>query len=113
MKEIKEANKKLDKLVKKIILNKRRKFDGHKLQVRTGDLSTNIKSDIKIIDNNIIADVKVVDYFKWLDGGTKRIKPWALSDAIMDDPDFEELLTPIITEQIEGAIFKSIDRIND
>ena len=110
---INRANKRLYKLMRRIILTKQRDSDGHILRVRTGNLKRNIRPILSIDDNNnIVVDIETMDYFVYLDEGTRFIKPWYLSEAVMDSEEFESIIEDLYYEAMEEIIFSAISKFN-
>ena len=110
---INRANRKLYKLVRRVIRTKQRDSDGHILQVRTGRLSRNIRPVLSINDdNNLIVDMEMMEYYEWLDDGTRRIKPWNLSEEIMDSPEMEEIIEELYFEAFQDLIFTGVSKFN-
>ena len=110
---INKANRKLYALIQRVILTKRRESDGKVLKVRTGRLKRNIRPLLSIDnDNNLIVDMEVMEYYQYLDEGTRRIKPWFLSEEIMDSEEFEEIVEDLYFEGFQDAIFDAVSKFS-
>lgn len=71
----------------------------------TGRLRTRIKPIIKVVDNELFIDVEVMEYYKWLDVGTKKIKtPWFLTAELTSDAIFLKSIEKLTAKGIAFTI---------
>jgi hypothetical protein len=94
------AIKKADKEIKETLQNiidtkiggttvKGRKGPAKKLNQISGNLRNKIKPIIRVQNNELVIDVEVMEYYKYLDVGTDRIKtPWFLTNELVESVGF-------------------------
>lgn len=107
---IRRANKDIKRILVKIIDTKRRSSDGHTIQKRTGNLRKNIKPLIDIEGSELVVDIQVMEYYQYLDEGTRRIKPWFLTEELFDNEEFQTILQNLVAEGIEGSIVDVVSK---
>jgi hypothetical protein len=105
------ANRSAVKLIQDIIKTKRRS-DGHTIQKRTGDLLRNIKPVFKLVNEELYIDISVMEYYKYLDEGTKRIKPWFLTEEIMSDDRMLGIINKLVADAAKAVIIDVVSDIN-
>jgi signal peptidase I len=116
---LKRADKKLKALLLKIVetkkggtTNKGQKSPSRTLKEDTGDLKRSIKNAGDIItvkDGKLFIQIKVVEYFQYLDQGSKRIKtPWFITDEFTNSSKFYEAIEELIQAGIEEEITEII-----
>lgn len=110
-KQLNRANREAVKIIQRIIKTKSRSSDGKRIQKRTGNLLRNIKPIFKVKNNQLVIDVEVMEYYQYLDEGTRRIKPWFLTEEIMEDEEFLEIIEDLATDSLEGAIVDAVSKI--
>ena len=106
------ANRSAVKLIQDIIKTKRRGSDGHTIQKRTGDLLRNIKPIFKLVNEELYIDISVMEYYKYLDEGTKRIKPWFLTEEIMSDDRMLGIINKLVADAAKAVIIDVVSDIN-
>jgi hypothetical protein len=110
--DLRKADREVFKLVQDVIKTKRRDGDGKVLQKRTGNLLSNIKPVFKVKGGELYVDIKVMEYYQYLDEGTKRIQPWFLTEEIMGDPKMGKIIKDLIGEATKRAYVELISDIN-
>lgn len=110
-KKLRRANREAVKIIRRIIKTKKRPSDGKRIQKRTGDLLSNIKPLFKISNKQLVIDVEVMEYYQYLDEGTRRIKPWFLTEEIMEDEEFLEIIEDLAVDGLEGAVVDALSNI--
>ena len=110
--DLNEANRKVYHIIQKVIDTKRRSSDGKRLKRRTGNLRSEIKPFFKLEDKKLVVDVEVMEYYQYLDEGTRRIYPWFLSEEIMDNEEMIELIQNLLKKGVEGAVLGMVSKIN-
>ena len=115
-KAVSDAKKRLKDLIEKILKTHPRstpKKDGGKtLTKRSGNLFREIKPEFKITNSKLVMEVRMMDYYQWLDGGTSKMKGWFFSEEIMDSKDLEDLTEKLMFDTVENKIIDMISDIN-
>ena len=57
-------------------------------------------------------DINVIEYYLYLDEGTKRIEPWFLTDHILNDSEIQQAVLKLEIEGVRGAVIDMISSIN-
>lgn len=102
-KALQRANRQVYGLVKRTILTKKRKSDGKILNVISGDLSTKIKPFFIVKKGELLINIDVMKYYQYLDKGTDRIKPWFLSEEIMESEYMKRIIEDLTSEALNQA----------
>lgn len=110
---LRKADRAVFLLVQEVIKTKRRDSDGHTLQKRTGNLLSNIKPIFKVVGGELYVDIKVMEYYQYLDEGTKRIKPWFLTEEILGHPKMSKVIKDLVGESTKNAYIELISQINN
>ena len=110
--DIDKANRKIEALLLRVIETKRGGKFNKPLNKITGNLRKNIKSIITVSNNKLYVDLEVMEYYQFLDEGTKRItKPWFLTEELTSSEEFEEIIAELITDTIEEVSYKVLSKI--
>jgi hypothetical protein len=110
--ELNKANLKIEKLLLRIIETKRGGKFNKPLNKITGNLRKNIKSLIYESNNKLFIDLEVMEYYQFLDEGTRKItNPWFLTEELTNHEDFEEIVGELLRDSIEEASYKVISKI--
>lgn len=93
----------------------KKKVDGgHFIEDDTGKLRKSIRANrnfIKVDDKgNITIDIKVVDYFKYLDDERRDELNWYLSEAIFEDKNIRNKVKELQAQSSKRTILKMIKR---
>jgi hypothetical protein len=110
--DLRKADREVFLLVQEVIKTKRRDSDGKTLQKRTGNLLSNIKPIFKVVNGDLSVSIKVMEYYQYLDEGTKRIEPWFLTEEIMSHPKMTKIIKNLIGEATKRAYVELISDIN-
>jgi hypothetical protein len=110
--DLRKADREVFLLVQEVIKTKRRDSDGKTLQKRTGNLLSNIKPIFKVVNGDLSVSIKVMEYYQYLDEGTKRIEPWFLTEEIMGHPKMTKIIKNLIGEATKRAYVELISDIN-
>lgn len=110
--DLRKADREVFLLVQEVIKTKRRDSDGKVLKKRTGNLLSNIKPVFKVKAGELYVDIKVMEYYQYLDEGTKRIEPWFLTEEIMGDPKMSKIIKDLVGEATKRAYIELISEIN-
>lgn len=114
-KDISNAKTQLAKLIKRILKTHPRskaKLNGkHVVEKKSGDLFREIQPQFSIKDGKLIMEVRMMEYYKWLDEGTKNIEGWYFSEEIMDSKDIAKLTENLVQGTILGRIDEMISTI--
>jgi hypothetical protein len=116
---LKRADKKLKALLLKIVETKKggtttngQKTPSRVLNEITGDLKRSVKNSGDIItvkNGKLFIQIKVVEYFQYIDQGTKKIKtPWFITDEFTNSSKFYEAIEELIQAGIEEEITEII-----
>ena len=55
--------------------------------------------------------VYMMDYYKYLDEGTKTIEPWFFSEAIMDSAEIGKITEDLVLGAVEGQILDIFSKL--
>lgn len=121
---LKRADEKLKALLLRIVETKRggttkngRRAPSRKLNEISGDLKRSIKNAgdiIKVRDGKLFIEIKVVEYFQYIDQGSKKIKtPWFITKEFTSHKDFTEALQELITAGLQEEVVKIISESNE
>lgn len=113
---IKKADKEIKETLQNIIETKiggttrgGNKAPARKLNQISGDLKNKIKPIIKVQSNELVIDVEVMEYYKYLDVGTDRIKtPWFLTEELVGSPGFIGAIERLTAKGIAFTIEKNL-----
>jgi len=108
--EIRKANSKIKRILVSIIDSKRRSSDGHTIRKRTGNLRRNIKPLIEVDSGELVVDIQVMEYYQYLDVGTRRIQPWFLTEELFENEDFQKVLQDLVGDAIESSIIDVVSK---
>lgn len=111
-KEKSDARRDLQKLIQKVLRKTRRTqatVEGkYTLTKRSGDLFgtlQNIQPEFKLDGDKLVMEVSMMEYYKYLDEGTKNIKPgWFFSEEIMDSKELENLAEALLYSMVDRQI---------
>jgi hypothetical protein len=113
-KNISDAKKKLKELILKVLKTHPRSTptrEGKRtITERSGNLFKEIYPDFKIEKDKLVMEVKMMEYFEWLDGGTSKMDGWFFSEEIMDSKELEQISEDLLFDLVEGKI---LDMISD
>lgn len=110
--ELNRANAKVVALLLKIIETKRGGKFNQPLRKVTGNLRRNIKSVIYESGGKLFIDLEVMEYYKYLDEGTKRItNPWFLTEELTTHDEFSVIVGDLIKEGITEATYNVLSSI--
>jgi hypothetical protein len=71
----------------------------------SGNLLNNINPVVKVINDKLIIDLEVVEYYQWLDTGSSKIKnPWFLTDEFINNIKVVESIERLTKAGIEFTI---------
>lgn len=110
------ARDKIIHLIRKILKETERdtpKKDGsgRRITKRTGNLFKEVKPEITTTSNgNVVIEVKMMNYYQWLDAGTSKMDGWFFSEEIMDSKELEQISEDLLFDLVEGKI---LDMISD
>jgi hypothetical protein len=110
--DLRKADREVFLLVQEVIKTKRRDSDGKILKKRTGNLLSNIKPIFKVVNGDLSVSIKVMEYYQYLDEGTKRIEPWFLTEEIMEHPKMTKIIKELVGEAVKRAYVEVISDIN-
>lgn len=111
-----KAKAELIKLIRKILKEHPRdtpkKDGGRTITKRTGNLFREIDPTFKITDKKIVMEVRMMDYYKWLDAGTSKMEGWFFSEEIMDSQKILDITENLIADGVEERLLDMISDIN-
>jgi hypothetical protein len=110
-KDIKKYEKRIREIIRDTIKKKQRDADGKVLERRTGNLRGRINPTITIDGNDLVLNVEVMEYYKYLDEGTKFIKKWDLTDAFLDSKEFDKIMDDLYNKGIDAGFDVVFDYI--
>lgn len=112
---ISKAKKELKDLIVEILKTHRRssatKEGKYTLTERSGDLFREIQPEFKLDKNKLVMEVRMMEYYEWLDGGTSKMKGWFFSEEIMDSVKLEKLSEDLLYDMVDGKILDIISNI--
>lgn len=114
---IKKCDEELKTLMKLVILSKiggttknGSKGPSRRLEMRTGDLLDSVKPVIKVVNDKLIIDIEVIDYYRWLDVGSSRIKnPWFLTEEFQNNIKVVDSIERLTKAGIEFTISEMLN----
>tara|TARA_R110000851_G_C12952231_1_gene553388 strand:- start:17 stop:352 length:336 start_codon:yes stop_codon:yes gene_type:complete len=99
------ANAKLKALVLKILKTKKGGNKNKTIKADTGKLKRNLDAFVVVKKDGIYVNVDVVDYYKFLDQGSKTIKkPWFLTKEFTESKEFKQIITNLLTKHYVNKI---------
>lgn len=112
--DIRRVERQMIKRVKEIVFSTRRdtpKRNGkYVIERRTGDLDASIRRNTNFIETdkkgNITINLKVMNYFIYLDEGTSKMDGWYLTEAIFDDREIRKLFKDLQEKTFRKAILE-------
>jgi hypothetical protein len=111
-----KARDKMINLIRKILKEHPRdtpkKDGGRTITKRTGNLFKEIKPTIKITDKKLIMEVRMMDYYQWLDAGTSKMDGWFFSEEIMDSKELIDITEELMADSLEERLLDMISDIN-
>lgn len=114
-KDISNAKSDLVKLIRKILETHKRskaKANGKNVvEKKSGNLFREIRPTFSIKDSKLVMQVEMMEYYKYLDEGTKNIEGWFFSEAIMDSKEIDKLTTDLVEGTILGRLDDMISNI--
>jgi hypothetical protein len=114
-KEISNAKRELQKLIENILKTHERSkptTEGKKtLTKRSGNLFNQIKPSFSLSGDKVVMEVQMMEYYKYLDEGTKHIEPWFFSEEIMDSSKLEDITEKLVIGSIEETLTDMISNI--
>jgi hypothetical protein len=113
---IRKADKEIKETLQNIIDTKiggttvgGRKAPSRKLNKISGNLRNNIKPIIVVKNNELFIDVEVMEYYKWLDVGSSKIKnPWFLTEELVGSPGFISAIEVLMAKGIAFTLEKNL-----
>mgnify|MGYP003636841972 CR=1 FL=1 len=97
--DLKKANTKIQKILIKILNTARGGIGGGTITSRSGDLKNTTKSFLILSKDSLKLNIQTVDYYKFLDTGTKKIKkPWFFTDELTSNKQFKEIVADLIRQ---------------
>lgn len=113
---IKKADKEIKEALQNIIDTKiggttreGRKGPARRLDKISGNLRNKIKPIIRVQNNELVIDVEVMEYYKYLDVGTDRIKtPWFLTEEFTSSPGFISAIERLTAKGIAFTLEKNL-----
>lgn len=82
------------------------------LNSSSGDLKRNIKPVIEVKGDELFINIEMVEYYQYLDEGTKRIKkPWFLTDELMNQSEFLDSIAELTRSGIEETIIEVFSKL--
>ena len=113
---VNQAKGDLIKLIKKILQTHPRAtatyLGKRTLTKHTGNLFKEIQPKFKINDKKVIIEVAMMDYYKFLDEGTKWIKPWYFSEEIMNEADLTKISSDLVAFTVVETLTDMVSKIN-
>lgn len=115
--KVNKAKRKLRELILEVLKTHERgkpvKRTGRRTITKdTGNLFKNIKPKFSMDGKELVMEVEMMEYYQWLDAGTKKIEPWFFSEEIMDSQKLIDLSEELLGDTIEETIFDMISSIN-
>jgi len=115
---IKKCDKEIKRILQSIIENKKGGTTkngiigpSRKLREISGDLKRNIKPIIKVVGNELLIDVEVMEYYQYLDLGTDRIKkPWFLTNELTSNKEFLMSIEKLVASGLALTMNKTFNQ---
>jgi hypothetical protein len=112
-----KARDKMINLIRKVLKEHPRRKpkkdgSGTRITPRTGNLFKEIKPEIKIGGDKIGIEVRMMDYYQWLDGGTSKMDGWFFSEEIMNSKEIADISEELIGDALDDVILDMISNIN-
>lgn len=113
--EKKRAEKRIAELIKRILEKTPRSTATYKgkrtITPNSYDLFNNIKPTITLNNSVLNVDVRMMEYYKYLDAGTVHIKPWFFTEEIMDDPELLDIMNDLVFDSVDERLIDMISNI--
>jgi hypothetical protein len=89
----------------------------HEIEKDTGELEAVLKRNRGFIKLNakgtgLNIDIEMINYFFFLDEGTKNMEGWFITDAIFDDPIINKIIKNLLTDGLKRGSIDTIQQIN-
>jgi hypothetical protein len=113
--QVSKAKGQLKKLIEDILKNHKRSKKTYKgvntLTKGTGNLFREIQPNFVVKEGKIVMEVYMMDYYKYLDEGTKTIEPWFFSEEIMDSAEISKITEDLVLGAVEGQILDIFSKL--
>lgn len=110
-KGMKKANKDIFKLVQKVLKKTPRPSDGKRITRRSGNLFSQIRPILKLQNKTLIIDIEVMEYYLYLDEGTKHIDPWLFTAEILESQEMMRIIEDLTLEGLEEVTIEALNNI--
>lgn len=89
-----------------------RKGPEKRLESHTGNLLRNINPVIKVVNGELMIDIQVVDYYRWLDTGSSKIKnPWFLTEEFVNNIEVVESIKRLVAAGVKFTLEENLKMI--
>ena len=117
--DLRKAEKEIVKRVKELVFSTRRntakKNGKYVIEKQTGDLERSITGNKNFIKpdkkGNLSIDLKVMEYYVFLDEGTSKMKGWFLTEAIFEDDEVRKAIKELQVKTTKRAILNVLSDI--
>jgi hypothetical protein len=117
--DLRKLEKEIVKRVKELVFSTRRNTDKkngkYVIEKQTGDLERSITGNKNFIKpdkkGNLSIDLKVMEYYVFLDEGTSRMKGWFLTEAIFEDDEVRKAIKELQQKTTKRAILNVLSDI--
>jgi hypothetical protein len=117
--DLRKLEKEIVKRVKELVFSTRRntakKNNKYVIEKQTGDLERSITGNKNFIKpdkkGNLSIDLKVMEYYVFLDEGTSKMKGWFLTEAIFEDDEVRKAIKDLQVKTTKRAILNVLSDI--
>jgi hypothetical protein len=117
--DLRKLEKEIVKRVKELVFSTRRntakKNNKYVIEKQTGDLERSITGNKNFIKpdkrGNLSIDLKVMEYYVFLDEGTSKMKGWFLTEAIFEDDEVRKAIKELQVKTTKRAILNVLSDI--
>ena len=117
--DLRKLEKEIVKRVKELVFSTRRntakKNNKYVIEKQTGDLERSITGNKNFIKpdkkGNLSIDLKVMEYYVFLDEGTSKMKGWFLTEAIFEDDEVRKAIKELQQKTTKRAILNVLSDI--
>jgi len=117
--DLRKLEKEIVKRVKELVFSTRRntakKNGKYVIEKQTGDLERSITGNKNFIKpdkkGNLSIDLKVMEYYVFLDEGTSKMKGWFLTEAIFEDDEVRKAIKELQQKTTKRAILNVLSDI--
>lgn len=90
----------------KVIDTKKGGKSNRTIKKRTGKLRNSLKPILSVKGDGFELSIEAMDYYKFLDTGSKNIKPWFLTKELTGSKEFKDIIEKCYQNALRNTINK-------